>query len=76
MSLPYLAYYIICQPLCLDYLKDSPYLDDLKEIVGCFDKTTKHRFRNAEEPEYVRFGSTRDNDKSHNIRLGQLKLMG
>ena len=76
MSLPYLAYYIISQPLCLDYLKDSPYLDDLNDIVSCFDKSTKHRFRNAEEPEYIKFGSTRDNDKSCNIRLGQLKLMG
>ena len=76
MSLPYLAYYIITQPLCLGYLKDSPYLNDLNDIVRCFDKSTKHRFRNAEQPEYVKFGSTRDNDKICNIRLGQLKLMG
>jgi len=58
------------------YLSDSPFLDDLEHIVRCFDKTTKLRFRNANEPEYIKFGSTRDNDKSYNIRLGQLKLMG
>jgi len=58
------------------YLTDSPFLDDLEHIVLCFDKTTKHRFRKVEEPQYVKFGSTRDNDESYNIRFGQLKLMG
>jgi len=57
-------------------LSDSPFLDDLEHIVRCFDKTTKLRFRKAEEPEYIKFGSTRENDKSCNIRYGQLKLMG
>jgi hypothetical protein len=71
-----LSHYIIGEPLCLGYLKGSPFLDELEYIVCCFDKTTKLRFRNAEEPEYVKFGSTKDNDKSYNIRLGQLKLMG
>ena len=67
---------MISQPFCLDHLKDSPYLDDLEDIVRCFDKTTKHRFKNAEEPEYVKFGRNKDNDKSCNIRSGQLTLMG
>ncbi|KAF8805120.1 hypothetical protein BYT27DRAFT_7243300 [Phlegmacium glaucopus] len=58
------------------YLADSPFLDDLDHIVRCFDKTTKLRFRKADEPQYVKFGSTRDNDESYNIRFGQLKLMG
>ncbi|KAF8805121.1 hypothetical protein BYT27DRAFT_7105301 [Phlegmacium glaucopus] len=58
------------------YLADSPFLDDLDHIVHCFDKTTKLRFRKANEPQYVKFGSTRDNDESYNIRFGQLKLMG
>ena len=62
--------------LCLGYLFDSPYLDDLDHIVHCFDKTTKLRFRKAEEPQYVKFGSTRDNDEQYNIRFGQLKLLG
>ena len=76
MSLPHYAHYINSQPFCLGYLRDSPFLDDLEHIVRCFDKTTKLRFRNTEEPEYIKFGSTRDNDKNYNIRLGQLKLMG
>ena len=60
----------------LDLLVNSSYLDDLEHIVQCFDKTTKLRFRKAEEPQYVKFGSTRDNDKECNIRFGQLKLEG
>jgi hypothetical protein len=59
-----------------NFLADSPYVDDLEHIVRCFDKTTKLRFRKAEEPQYIKFGSTRDNDEAYNIRFGQLKLMG
>jgi len=58
------------------FLEDSHFLDDLDHIVSCFDKTTKLRFRKAEEPQYIKFGSTRDNDENYNIRFGQLKLMG
>jgi len=60
----------------MSYLSDSPFLDDLEHIICCFDKTTKLRFRDAEVPDYVKFGSSRDNDKSCEIRKGQLKLMG
>jgi hypothetical protein len=67
---------LVISSACLDHLSDSPFLDDLDHIIRCFDKTTKLRFRKAEEPEYVKFGSTRDNDESCNIRFGQLKLMG
>jgi hypothetical protein len=63
-------------PFYLGYLDDSPYLDDLEHIVRCFDKTTKLRFRKVEEAQYIKFGSTRDNDEGCNIRFGQLKLMG
>jgi len=59
-----------------DMLSDSPYLDDLENISDCFDKTTKTRFRNASEPQYVKFGSMRDNDANCNIRFGQLKMAG
>ena len=59
-----------------DFLADSPYVDDLEHIVRCFDKTTKLRFRKAEESQYIKFGSARDNDEAYNIRFGQLKLMG
>ncbi|KAF8805122.1 hypothetical protein BYT27DRAFT_7258239 [Phlegmacium glaucopus] len=58
------------------YLADSFFLDDLDHIIRCFDKTTKLRFKKAEEPQYVKFGSTRDNDENYNIRFGQLKLTG
>ena len=75
MSLLNQAYHIISY-LFLDFLEDSPYLDDLDHIVSCFDKTTKLRFMKAEKPQYVKFGSTRDNDVSHNIRFGQLRLIG
>jgi len=57
-------------------LSESKFEEDLEHIVRCFDKTTKPRFRNAEEPQYVKFGSTRDNDQEAGIRFGQLKLSG
>ena len=60
----------------LDYLQNSSFLTDIEHIVGCFDKTTKLRFRNSDEPQYIKFGGTRDNDPSRNIRFGQLKLLG
>jgi hypothetical protein len=60
----------------LDYLQSSTFLLDLDHIVSCFDKTTKLRFRNSDEPQFIKFGGARDNDPSCNIRFGQLKLMG
>ena len=71
-----LSIYQIYANIDLDFLADSPFVDDLEHIVRCFDKTTKLRFRKAEEPQYIKFGSTRDNDETYNIRFGQLKLMG
>ncbi|TFK71045.1 hypothetical protein BDN72DRAFT_877353 [Pluteus cervinus] len=59
-----------------EYLSDSPFLRDVPDIVRNFDKSTKLRFRRAEEPAFVKFGSSRDNDPAHNIRSGQLKLKG
>lgn len=58
------------------FLSESPYVDDIEHIISCFDKTTKLRFRDAAEPQYVKFGSTRDNDADYNIRFGQLRLQG
>jgi hypothetical protein len=60
----------------LDYLQDSTSLADLDHIVGCFDKTTKLRFRNSDEPQYIKFGGAKENDQNYNIRFGQLKLLG
>ena len=62
--------------LSADYLKESDHHDDLDHIVSCFDKTTKVWFSDDTQPQYVRFGSTRDNDTEFNIRFGQLKLNG
>ena len=60
----------------IGFLAESDFLEDLGYIVNCFDKTTKLRFRNADEPQFVKFGSTRDNDEDCNIRYGQLKMTG
>jgi hypothetical protein len=69
----------ICNDLpCLetDYLKESDYHDELENIVRCFDKSTKIRFNNDQQPQFIRFGGTRDNDQPYNIKFGQLKLSG
>ncbi|TFK19368.1 hypothetical protein FA15DRAFT_674490 [Coprinopsis marcescibilis] len=58
------------------FLSESDFLEDLDHIIDCFDKTTKLRFRNNQESQYIKFGSTRDNDPHCNIRIGQLKLEG
>jgi len=50
--------------------------DDTTHITDCFDKTTKLRFRSAEEPSFIKFGTLRDKDPDFNIRSGQLKLSG
>jgi hypothetical protein len=60
----------------LDYLAGSLFADDIELIMCCFDKTTKLQFRDAEEPQYVKFGTTRNNYPSHNIRFAQLELLG
>jgi len=59
-----------------DLLNDSPFADDVDLISECFDKTTKPRFRNSLDPQYIKFGSARDNDPNCGIRFGQLKLTG
>ncbi|RXW25697.1 hypothetical protein EST38_g165 [Candolleomyces aberdarensis] len=59
-----------------DYLKDSDFHEDLDHIVRCFDKSTKVRFSSDKQPQYIKFGGTRDNDAACNIRFGQLKLAG
>ena len=60
----------------LDSVAESDFFDDIDDIVRCFDKTTKHRFKSADEPQFVKVGSTRDNDEDYNIRYGQLKMAG
>ena len=62
--------------IIVGFLAESDFLEDLDHIVRCFDKTTKLRFRSVDEPQFVKFGSTRDNDGDCNIRYGQLKMTG
>ncbi|KAK0471597.1 hypothetical protein IW261DRAFT_1511467 [Armillaria novae-zelandiae] len=57
-------------------LKGSKFAEEVENIAECFDKTTKLRFRNEEEPAYVKFGSMKDKDLALDIRSGQLKLTG
>ncbi|KAG1844158.1 hypothetical protein DFJ58DRAFT_29856 [Suillus subalutaceus] len=50
--------------------------DMIQQITDIFDSTTKLRFRNPEDPVYIKFGTIRDKDLQHGIRCGQLKLSG
>ncbi|KIJ14485.1 hypothetical protein PAXINDRAFT_115792 [Paxillus involutus ATCC 200175] len=50
--------------------------DIVQQMKDEFDKTTKLRFRDAEEPQYIKFGTVRDKEPEYNIRSGQLKLAG
>ncbi|KIJ93872.1 hypothetical protein K443DRAFT_377127 [Laccaria amethystina LaAM-08-1] len=59
-----------------EFLSKSIFLEDLDDIVLCFERTVKPCFRNSEKPQFIKFGSARDNDASCNIRFGQLKLAG
>jgi len=59
-----------------DILQGSPYLDDALDIARRFDKTTKLRFRDPQEPQYIKFGSLKDRDPRVGIRSGQIRLNG
>ncbi|PBK65408.1 hypothetical protein ARMSODRAFT_940355 [Armillaria solidipes] len=59
-----------------DFLANSRFVEEVDVISGCFDRTTKLRFRNADEPAYIKFGGMRDRDPDLGIRSGQLKLEG
>lgn len=59
-----------------DKLKGTSFAEEVKNITECFDKTTKLRFRNSDEPAYIKFGSMKDQDLALNIRAGHLKLAG
>ncbi|KIJ66155.1 hypothetical protein HYDPIDRAFT_152023 [Hydnomerulius pinastri MD-312] len=50
--------------------------DILRQMTEIFDKTTKLRLRNAEDPQYIKFGTVRDKDPQYEIRSGQLRLSG
>ena len=48
----------------------------MPRIAECFDSSTKLRFRNPDDPQYIRFGGVRDKDLAFGIRSGQLRLEG
>ncbi|KAH7883408.1 hypothetical protein F5I97DRAFT_237833 [Phlebopus sp. FC_14] len=50
--------------------------DRLYQITDTFDKMTKLRFRDADEPQFIKFGTVRDKELEYDIRAGQLKLLG
>ncbi|KAI6046254.1 hypothetical protein EDC04DRAFT_2598079 [Pisolithus marmoratus] len=50
--------------------------EDIAIMKSEFDKTTRLRFSNPNEPSFIRFGTVRDKDPEYNIRSGQLKLPG
>ncbi|KAF8885945.1 hypothetical protein BD779DRAFT_1611821 [Infundibulicybe gibba] len=59
-----------------ELLEESKYTDDVDHIAECFDKSTKLRFKDANEPAFIKFGSHRDRDTDLGIRAGQLQLKG
>ena len=48
----------------------------VQQMKDVFDQTTKLRFRDAGDPQYIKFGTVRDKDPQYDIRSGQLKLAG
>ncbi|KAG1853391.1 hypothetical protein F4604DRAFT_2044473 [Suillus subluteus] len=48
--------------------------DVIHQMTEIFDSTTKLRFRNPEDPAYIKFGTIHDKDPQHDIRSGYLKL--
>ncbi|KZT22435.1 hypothetical protein NEOLEDRAFT_1180846 [Neolentinus lepideus HHB14362 ss-1] len=61
-----------------DKLKGSIYDDpqDIDNIVHCFEKTVKRRFKTVGETAHIRFGTRNDNDPEYGISRGILKLTG
>ncbi|KAJ7124054.1 hypothetical protein C8R43DRAFT_1031196 [Mycena crocata] len=58
-----------------DQLRDSHYANDINSIADSFDSSAKLSFR-GDPFCYVKFGTSRDNEPSLNIRNGQLKIPG
>jgi len=67
---------LIFKKNALEFLSESKFLNEIDHIIECFETTTKPRFRNDQDPQYIKFGSTRDSDSNCGIRFGQLKLAG
>ncbi|CAA7260296.1 unnamed protein product [Cyclocybe aegerita] len=57
-------------------LQGSRFVGDIPYITDRFDKTTKLRFVDSDESQFIKFGTLRDREPNLNIRSGQLKLLG
>ncbi|KAK0434124.1 hypothetical protein EV421DRAFT_2088138 [Armillaria borealis] len=57
-------------------LRRTKFAKEAEHIAQCFDRTTKLRFKVADEPAYIHFGGMRDKDPKLNINIGKLKLTG
>lgn len=57
-------------------LQGTRFVEDVDHIAQCFDKSTKLRFRNLDEPQYIKFGTARDKDPKLDIRSGQMRISG
>ncbi|PBK65414.1 hypothetical protein ARMSODRAFT_940364 [Armillaria solidipes] len=57
-------------------LRRTKFAKEAEHIAECFDRTTKLRFKVADEPAYIHFGGMRDKDPKLNINMGKLKLTG
>ena len=60
----------------VSWTQEKSYLDEAPDIALRFDKTTKLRFRDPAEPQYIKFGSLKDKDPRVGIRSGQIRLNG
>ncbi|TEB37932.1 hypothetical protein FA13DRAFT_1725557 [Coprinellus micaceus] len=59
-----------------DLLSGTRFANKVEALILRFDKSTKHRFRKADRPQYIKFGRHSDRDASLNIRGGYLTLTG
>lgn len=41
-----------------------------------FDRDVKTRFKEVDEPYFIKFGSIRDNEPAKGVTRGKLKLLG
>lgn len=57
-------------------LEGSDFEDDVENLAEVFDRSSKIRFKTDQDPQYLKFGSARDNDAACNIKFGQLRLKG
>ncbi|KAJ3575399.1 hypothetical protein NP233_g1121 [Leucocoprinus birnbaumii] len=59
-----------------ELLRGTRFQDDIRFMTDKFDKGTKLGFRDASDPQYIKFGRVSERDPSLNIRSGTLRLEG